>query len=126
MSYGARSLIFLSRSAGKSTADQEFFKDLQQCGCHVQCYNGDVLDSELIRTVVRESHKPIAGVFQMAMVLRDVGFGVAPYMGRIQKDLIVLAALFERWDLAINAFRLPTGPITITMEDIHCILRLPI
>lgn len=39
----------------------------------MQCYNGDVLDPELIRTVVERARQPIAGVFQMAMVLRDVG-----------------------------------------------------
>ena len=32
-----------------------------------------MLDPELIRTVVKEVRLPIAGVFQMAMVLRDVG-----------------------------------------------------
>lgn len=56
--------------------------------------------------------------------LRDVGFGVAPYIGLIHKDLMVLTALFERWDPTINAFYLPTGPITTTIEDLHRILRL--
>lgn len=32
-----------------------------------------MLDPELIRTVVKQARLPIAGVFQMAMVLRDVG-----------------------------------------------------
>lgn len=73
VSYGARSLIFLSRSAGKAAADHDFFQDLQQCGCEIQCYNGDVVDPELMRTVVEKARLPIAGVFQMAMVLRDVG-----------------------------------------------------
>lgn len=58
--------------------------------------------------------------------LHDVGFRVAPYMGLIQKDLAVLITLFERWDSTINAFYLPTSPITITIEDLHRILRLPI
>ena len=56
--------------------------------------------------------------------LRDVGFDATPYMGHIQKDLTILATLFERWDPTINAFHLPIGPIIITMEDIHRILRL--
>ena len=33
-----------------------------------------MVDPELIRTVVKKAHMPIAGVFQMAMVLRDLGF----------------------------------------------------
>jgi len=73
VSYSAKSLIFLSRSAGKSKDDQDFFEELRQCGCEVQCYNGDVSDPELMRTVVKEARFPIAGVFQMAMVLRDIG-----------------------------------------------------
>ncbi|KAK8011002.1 polyketide synthase [Apiospora arundinis] len=72
-SYGAKHFIFLSRSAGKSTADEEFFRGLKDGGCTVQCYAGDVADRELLGQVVRDAAAPIAGVLQMAMVLRDCG-----------------------------------------------------
>ncbi|KAK6852913.1 hypothetical protein PG995_011464 [Apiospora arundinis] len=72
-SCGAKHFIFLSRSAGKSTADEEFFRELKDGGCTVQCYAGDVADRELLGQVVRDAAAPIAGVLQMAMVLRDCG-----------------------------------------------------
>ncbi|KAI5460132.1 putative polyketide synthase [Mariannaea sp. PMI_226] len=73
MHCGVRNLIFLSRSAGRSAADKEFFDELREGSCEVQCYAGDVADTELVRRVVSEARFPIAGVMQMAMVLRDVG-----------------------------------------------------
>lgn len=73
VSHGARSLIFLSRSAGQRSDDQAFFSELKEGGCHVQCYAGDVADATLVERVVKEASLPIAGVLQMAMVLRDVG-----------------------------------------------------
>ncbi|KAM4066282.1 polyketide synthase dehydratase [Hirsutella rhossiliensis] len=73
VSHGARSLIFLSRSAGRSTADHDFFEELREAGCVVQCFSGDVADAELVRAVVDQARLPIAGVMQMAMVLSDAG-----------------------------------------------------
>lgn len=70
---GARSLIFLSPSAGRSAADQQFLDELREARCHVQCYAGNVADAELVRAVVRDAYSPIAGLLQMAMVLDDVG-----------------------------------------------------
>jgi NADPH:quinone reductase-like Zn-dependent oxidoreductase/NAD(P)-dependent dehydrogenase (short-subunit alcohol dehydrogenase family)/aryl carrier-like protein len=71
--HGATNIIFLSRSAGKSTEDQEFFNELKMAGCSVQCYPGDIADVALVQKVIKEARKPISGVMQMAMVLRDVG-----------------------------------------------------
>ncbi|KAH9310115.1 hypothetical protein KI387_038026, partial [Taxus chinensis] len=35
-------------------------------------------------------------------------------------------ALIERWNLEKNTFYLPTGKMTVTLEDVFRILRLPI
>ncbi|KAM3504769.1 hypothetical protein MY11210_008227 [Beauveria gryllotalpidicola] len=71
--HGARSLIFLSRSAGQRPEQQQLTLELQKSGCVVQCYAGDVTDETLIQTIVREAQFTIAGVMQMAMVLHDMG-----------------------------------------------------
>ncbi|KAH9306964.1 hypothetical protein KI387_011368, partial [Taxus chinensis] len=37
-----------------------------------------------------------------------------------------MVALIERWNPATNVLHLPTGKMTITLEDVYRILRLPI
>lgn len=72
-SNGAKNLIFLSRSAGKSDDDQTFFKELNMIGCLVQCFPSDVADQATVKNAIDQASMPIAGVMQMAMVLSDVG-----------------------------------------------------
>lgn len=72
-SNGAKNLIFLSRSAGKSDEHQTFFKELNMVGCSVQCFPCDVADRVAVKNAIDQASMPIAGVLQMAMVLRDVG-----------------------------------------------------
>lgn len=43
---------------------------------------------------------------------------------RINKGL--LTALVERWHSDHNTFHLPTGEMTVTPEDVYCILRIPV
>jgi len=38
----------------------------------------------------------------------------------------MLTALMERWDLNSNTFHLPIGELTVTLEDVYRITRLPI
>jgi NADPH:quinone reductase-like Zn-dependent oxidoreductase/aryl carrier-like protein/NADP-dependent 3-hydroxy acid dehydrogenase YdfG len=74
--HGARNLVFLSRSAGKSDADQAFFRQLIEGGCDVKYYSGDVTDPTIVKKLVDDadvSGLPIAGVMQMAMVLSNLG-----------------------------------------------------
>lgn len=64
-------LMFLSRSAGTSTEDQQFFEELKIIGCTMQAFQCDVPDAKATKDAVDPATKPIAGVLQMAMVLHD-------------------------------------------------------
>ena len=72
-SHGAKNLMFLSRSAGKSQEDQAFLKELNVMGCSTQCFPCDGTDPVAVKNAIDQASLPIAGVMQMAMVLRDVG-----------------------------------------------------
>jgi len=72
-SHGARYLMFLSRSAGKSEEDQCFIQELNMLGCSVQCFSCDVADQVGLKNAIDQASMPIGGVMQMAMVLCDVG-----------------------------------------------------
>lgn len=67
---GARTLIFLSRSAGKSKQDQEFLEDIECQGCKAIAVAGSATSFDDILRATRVASKPIAGVIQMSMVLR--------------------------------------------------------
>lgn len=67
---GARELIFLSRSAGKSEEDQAFIGELEAQGCHVSCVLGNVTDLEAVKRAVATCTRPLVGVLQMAVDLK--------------------------------------------------------
>lgn len=67
---GAKSILFLSRSASKFTAEDPFYKELEALGCKAQVFAGSVVDFADIKRVVQEAHLPIAGVMQISMVLK--------------------------------------------------------
>ncbi|KAG8531167.1 putative secondary metabolism biosynthetic enzyme [Bacidia gigantensis] len=69
----AINIIFLSRSAGKGEDDAAFMQELELMGCKVQAFSGDVSDETLVKRIVATAPMPIAGVMQMAMILRDIG-----------------------------------------------------
>ena len=72
---GAKHLIYLSRSAGKSENDRNFMHELHLQGCSTQAFAGDVADPLVVQKVVRCAARPITGVIQMSMVLKvDVPF----------------------------------------------------
>lgn len=72
-SYGAKNLMFLSRSAGKSQEDQAFFKELSLMGCSSQFFAIDIADAAAVKEAVSHASLPIAGAMHMAMVLADRG-----------------------------------------------------
>ncbi|KAI9741492.1 MAG: hypothetical protein M1818_004298 [Claussenomyces sp. TS43310] len=68
---GARDFIFLSRSAGSTVEDKEFFVELETMGCSVCGVPGKVQDMQDLNRAILRATKPIKGVVHMAMVLRD-------------------------------------------------------
>lgn len=71
---GARHLIIFSRSAGKSDADKVFVAELEAQHCEVQLVQGDVSNLKDVQRCRDTAKKPIAGVLQLSMVLRDGSF----------------------------------------------------
>ena len=67
---GARHLVFLSRSAGRSAEDEAFFEELRIQGSTVTAVAGDVAKYEDIQRAVFSSPRPVKGVMQLSMVLR--------------------------------------------------------
>lgn len=67
---GARSLLFLSRSARESSATLPFFNELRSQGCAVLTYAGSVDKMEDVINAIKLTTMPLAGVMQMSMVLR--------------------------------------------------------
>ncbi|KAJ8066765.1 hypothetical protein OCU04_004153 [Sclerotinia nivalis] len=68
--HGARSLIFISRSAGKKVEDQEFFRELESSGCSVSTVAGFVESMEDVQKAIGLAPRRIAGVIHLAMILR--------------------------------------------------------
>lgn len=71
---GARHLVFFSRSAGNSEQDRRFIQELESQGCSVRAIQGSVLNEKDVARITQATEKPIKGVFQMSMVLRDKPF----------------------------------------------------
>ena len=67
---GARSLTFLSRSAGETDESKDFVKELESLACSVATVAGGADRIEDVRAAVAASAAPIKGVFHLAMVLR--------------------------------------------------------
>ncbi|GFF99742.1 nonribosomal peptide synthetase 14 [Aspergillus udagawae] len=68
---GARHFMFLSRSAGKSAQDQAFRCELEAQGCSVVMIQGDVGLLDDVKAAIQCCEKPLGGVLQLSMVLRD-------------------------------------------------------
>ena len=72
--HGARELLFLSRSAGTSSKNDAFISELQSMGCVVKLISGDVTKPDDVSKAVSTTMRPLKGVIQMSMVLRDQNF----------------------------------------------------
>lgn len=66
---GAKHLIFMSRSAGSVTSEDQYIKELTACGCSVQTFSGSVSCLSDVKRVVSSAAKPIAGLLQASMVI---------------------------------------------------------
>lgn len=68
--HGARSLVFLSRSAA-SPDNEQFVKELEGYpGCTVTTVSGDVSRNEDVLETIKAAPKPLAGVLQLSLVLK--------------------------------------------------------
>ncbi|RDA95780.1 hypothetical protein CP533_5176 [Ophiocordyceps camponoti-saundersi (nom. inval.)] len=69
--HGARSFVFLSRSAGQSSEDQAFIQELESQGCRVTAVAGSVAEFSDVRRAAAAAPTQIKGVIHLSMVLRD-------------------------------------------------------
>lgn len=72
--HGARHLIYLSRSAGCGPDEASFFLELNSMGCEVQIFQGSVSKLEDVVSAIKSVTRPLKGILQMSMVLRDENF----------------------------------------------------
>ena len=68
---GARSIVFLSRSAGKSVVDQEFLRELSTMGCRGIAVPGRVDIEDDVKRAIKQAPRAIKGVIHLAMVQRE-------------------------------------------------------
>ncbi|KAI8255526.1 Fumagillin dodecapentaenoate synthase [Colletotrichum sp. SAR 10_98] len=68
---GAKELVFLSRSSGETPETFNFLEELRSQGCLVKTVAGSVTNLNDVSRAIKSATKPIAGVIQMSMILRD-------------------------------------------------------
>lgn len=71
---GARKLAFLSRSGAKRSDAKETVEWLKARNVGVEVFAGDVANFDHVQNCVKSLGETLAGVFQAAMVLRDLPF----------------------------------------------------
>ncbi|TPX08256.1 uncharacterized protein E0L32_001848 [Thyridium curvatum] len=71
---GARHLVYLSRRAGQSTRDHEFFEELRCQGCTATAVQGSVSELSDVERAVAAARKPLRGILNMSMLLQDEAF----------------------------------------------------
>lgn len=67
---GARSILFLSRSAKEGPETSPFFDELRARGCEVFPFAGSVTNLSDVEAAVKQATKPVAGIMQMSAVMR--------------------------------------------------------
>jgi NADPH:quinone reductase-like Zn-dependent oxidoreductase/NAD(P)-dependent dehydrogenase (short-subunit alcohol dehydrogenase family) len=72
--HGARNVVILGRSGYDDLRSQAVLKDLAAEGCHADLVRGDVSQFDDVLRAFKTASKPVAGVIQGAMVLRDKPF----------------------------------------------------
>ena len=71
----------------------------------------------MLRSLLTESDR---------VLIAACGLHHALYWPLIRANCGLMIAIAERWHSETSTFHLPTGEITITLEDVYRILRLPI
>ncbi|KAL9121374.1 MAG: hypothetical protein Q9187_002068 [Circinaria calcarea] len=72
--HGARHLVYLSRNAGLGPGDELFVHELNSMGCQVQLIQGSVTNAADVTRAIEGATRPLRGILQMSMVLRDEAF----------------------------------------------------
>ena len=67
---GARSIVFLSRSAKEGPETTPFLDELRSKGCEVSTYAGSVTILSDVEGAVKQMTRPLAGIMQMSAVMR--------------------------------------------------------
>lgn len=101
---GAKNLIFLSRSAGKTDAHKAYFKELAVVGCSVQVFAGSVSELADVEDLVKNATMPIGGVIQMSMVLRvSISKSMLHIRLTPQKDQAFVKMPIEDWIAVVSS-----------------------
>ncbi|EFE31625.1 polyketide synthase, putative [Trichophyton benhamiae CBS 112371] len=72
--HGVRELIYLSRSAGRTSKDDDFVRELQSMGCAVKLVSGDTTKLEDVHRAIAAATYPMKGIVQMSMVVANENF----------------------------------------------------
>ncbi|KAF4778667.1 putative KR domain-containing protein [Colletotrichum scovillei] len=72
--HGARHLVFLSRQSGETAEDQRFIAELEAQGCSAIAVRGDISSLADVDQAIQAGSRPVRGVINMSMVLRDQSF----------------------------------------------------
>jgi len=87
---GARNLVVMARSGSEDQVSQRTLRDIRAEGSKCQIIKGDVAVLDDVRRAFAEAHRPIAGIIQGAMVLRDKVFAamtINDYYGAVRCKL---------------------------------------
>ncbi len=71
--HGARTIIVVSRSAGKTDESEKLVAEMESLGCAIIPVSGKVHVQEDVEMAIAKAARPIKGVVHMAMVLRVSG-----------------------------------------------------
>lgn len=91
---GARSLIYLSRNVGAE--ENQFVRELEAMDCEVQIVRGSVECRGDVEKVIHKVKRPLKGILNMAMILRDDNF---ENMTLDQWNMVVGPKIQGTWNL---------------------------
>ncbi|KAF2970301.1 hypothetical protein GQX73_g3288 [Xylaria multiplex] len=93
---GARHLVVMARSGCDDSRSKEVLRDLEAQGCSTVLVRGDVSKGEDVRSAFQSAKKPVCGVIQGAMVLRDKPFEI---MTHDEYHATIISKVTGTWNL---------------------------
>ena len=67
---GARSIMFISRSAKEGPETTPFFDELRALECEVLAFEGDVINFSDVDAALKQATRPVKGIMQMSAVMK--------------------------------------------------------